>query len=91
MIEERIAKVRAVGQSALGIAAALENQVVAGTLTREGAIERFREAVNGMRYEGGAGYVVMTTTDGTYIAKGDTPAAMALEEDESTQAQRRHA
>jgi methyl-accepting chemotaxis protein len=73
MIEDRVDKLRAVTQSALGIARALENQVDAKTLTREQAIAQLREIVNKMRFDGGTGYITISADDGTVIVQPVDP------------------
>ncbi len=57
MIDDRIDKLRAVVQSAVGIAQVLESQVTAHQLTREQALEHLRTDIHGMRFDGGSGYI----------------------------------
>jgi methyl-accepting chemotaxis protein len=73
MVEDRVDKLRAVTQSALGIARALENQVDAKTLTREQAIAQLREIVYKMRFDGGTGYITVSADDGTVIVQPVDP------------------
>ena len=54
MVEDRIAKVEAVGRIAVDFAAGLQADVTAGRLTREAAMEHFRERVHAVRF-GAAG------------------------------------
>jgi methyl-accepting chemotaxis protein len=55
---------RAIVQSTVGIAQAIEVQVAAKTLTHDQAVERLREVMRPMRFDGGSGYVTMSSDDG---------------------------
>src|SRR5579859_6732390 len=59
MMDDRIDKVRAVVQSAIGIAQVLETQIKAHQLTREQAFEHLRTDIHGMHFDGGSGYIIM--------------------------------
>ncbi|TNC15386.1 HAMP domain-containing protein [Methylobacterium terricola] len=52
LMAERVAKMRALSDVALAVAAGLEGQVRAGTMSREAAMTAFRSRANDMRYEG---------------------------------------
>ncbi len=73
MMYDRIDKLRAVDQSAVAIASALQADVTAGRITHDQAIARMREVVHAMRYDGGVGYLFILNTNGIYLAKGDAP------------------
>ncbi len=72
MIDDRVDKLRAVVQSAIGVARQLEAEVTAHRLTREQAIERLRTDIHGMRFDGGTGYVIVRQ-GATMIAHGADP------------------
>jgi methyl-accepting chemotaxis protein len=74
MIDDRVDKLRAVVNTTIGVATALESQVAAHQLTHEQAVEQFRNAVHAIRYDSGAGYLTAWTTDGTVVAHGTAPA-----------------
>lgn len=64
MVEDRVDKLRAVAQSAMGIARSLDKQIVAHQLTREQAVAQLREILHGMRFDGGAGYLTVQKMEG---------------------------
>jgi methyl-accepting chemotaxis protein len=74
MIDDRVDKLRAVINTALGLAQSLENQVDAHELSREQAIVQFRDAAHAIRFDSGAGYITAWTMDGTVTAHGTAPA-----------------
>jgi methyl-accepting chemotaxis protein len=74
MVDDRVDKLRAVTQSTLAIARGLESQVATGTLTREQAIDKLRQVIHLIRFDGGTGYVTVSSTDGTGIINGIEPA-----------------
>jgi methyl-accepting chemotaxis protein len=59
MTDDRVDKLRALVQSAIGIARQLDVEVVAQRLTREQAIDRLAPSIRGMRFDGGKGYLVV--------------------------------
>jgi methyl-accepting chemotaxis protein len=67
MLDDRIDKMRAAAEIAVGHAQLLENQVKAGKLSRADAIVRWREAAHAMRYDGEGGYVFAAVQDGTVV------------------------
>ena len=73
MTADRVDKLRAVVQSTMAIANGLEAQVVAKTLTRDQAIGRLREVVHLMRFDGGVGYLAISSSDGVGIINGVDP------------------
>ena len=73
MIEDRVDKLRAVAQATLAIARGLEAQVVAKTLTHDQALDQLRATVHLMRFDGGAGYVSISQTDGMVLVQGADP------------------
>jgi methyl-accepting chemotaxis protein len=64
MVDDRVDKLRAVVQSAMGIARSLDKQIVAHQLTREQAIARLRESLHEMRFDAGEGYLTVQKMDG---------------------------
>jgi len=75
MREDRVDKLRAAVEIARSAAETLEKQVVAGSLTREEAIERFRQQVRPFRFDGGTGYVLAYGMDGFTFLSPATPAS----------------
>jgi methyl-accepting chemotaxis protein len=74
MLADRIDKVRAVGQAAIGFAASLEAEVAAGRLTRDAAIGRFRDQVHTVRFGTEGDYLLVQRDDGMVVAHGGNPA-----------------
>jgi len=73
MFDARLAEVRAIVETAHGIAARFEAEAVAGRLTREQAIESFRFAAEAMRYNDRADYLLVYRMDGLVLAHGGNP------------------
>ncbi|MEO3434839.1 cache domain-containing protein [Inquilinus sp. CAU 1745] len=67
MMNDRMERVRAITETAHGIATGLQEQVEAGTLDREQATARLREVFSGMRYDDGE-YMFAVTLDGDMVA-----------------------
>ena len=57
MFDDRIDKLRAVVQAAIGVAQSLQDQVAAHQITREQALAPFRDDVHAMRFDAGTGYL----------------------------------
>jgi len=74
MVQERVAKLRSIDETAVGLALALEKQVAAGEVGRTEAIERFRKDVHEMRYDGQNGYINVYGMDGKSIVNTTSPA-----------------
>jgi len=74
MLADRIDKVRAVGQAAIGFAASLEADAQAGRLTRDAAIARFRDQIHTVRFGTNGDYLLLQRDDGTVVAHGGNPA-----------------
>jgi methyl-accepting chemotaxis protein len=70
MIDDRIAMMRAVVDSADGMASALEGEVQQGKLTRDEAIDRLRTALHAMKFDHGDGYLFVTRFDGVALIHG---------------------
>ncbi|HEX4365594.1 MAG TPA: methyl-accepting chemotaxis protein [Rhodopila sp.] len=73
LLQDRVDKLRAVTQSALGVARSLEAKVAAGGLTRDQAMAQLRETVHQMRYDGGTGYITVSADDGTVMIQPVDP------------------
>ena len=73
MFEERIAAAQGEVETVYGLATGLENQVKAGTLTRDAAFARFRDAIHSMRFHDGSGYFFAHTLEGVSFAHGWEP------------------
>ena len=76
IIDERIDKMHAIVDSAVGIAGALEQRVKAGELTREQALRLMRDDIHAMRFDAGVGYIYAQTLDNIIVLHG---ASSALE------------
>jgi methyl-accepting chemotaxis protein len=72
--DDRIDKLRALTQTALGITQQLEKQVAANMLTKEEALARLRTVIHGMVFDGGTGYITIQFDDGLVLAHGVNPA-----------------
>jgi methyl-accepting chemotaxis protein len=73
MLDARVDKLRAITEQAVSIAADLERGVQAGVLTRDQAIQRYRDIIRPIRYEGGAGYYFVYDMDANTLLLGPTP------------------
>jgi methyl-accepting chemotaxis protein len=73
MLSDRIDKLHAVNDTVVGLAQALENEVVAHRLTHEQAVDRLRAAAHAIRFDAGAGYFVMQTLGGQMLIHGANP------------------
>ncbi|MBK1666778.1 hypothetical protein CKO28_01810 [Rhodovibrio sodomensis] len=73
MIEDRITKLRDLSETAQGIAGRLQARVADGELTREAALDRFRETLNAMWFDDGNNYLYAWTLDGTNVAHPAKP------------------
>jgi methyl-accepting chemotaxis protein len=73
MIDDRIAKLRGLVEVTSGIAQGLENEVKAGKINHDQALQQLRTAIHAMRYDGGREYVFMTGFDGVSLAHGANP------------------
>jgi methyl-accepting chemotaxis protein len=74
MLTDRIDKLRAVTESAIGIAQSLETEVAGQRLSREQALAQFRNAVHAIRFDAGAGYIAAQTLDNMIVVHGANPA-----------------
>jgi methyl-accepting chemotaxis protein len=68
MLDDRLAELRAVIDSASSLAAALATRVEAGKLSRAQALDRFVGDVGALRYDHGNGYIFINTMDGLVLA-----------------------
>ncbi|HEY1932498.1 MAG TPA: methyl-accepting chemotaxis protein [Acetobacteraceae bacterium] len=73
MRSDRIDKLHAAADMAIGLAQSLENQVRAHKLTRDQALEQFRGAAHAMLFDDGQGYIVAQTLDNRIIVHGALP------------------
>src|SRR4051794_38417424 len=73
MTDDRIAELRAIVETVHGVAQKYEDQIKAGTLTREQALEQLRTVVHGMRYNNGVDYVFVSAFSGVSLIHGANP------------------
>ena len=73
MMADRLEKLRAIIEVAAGVAQSLENEVVAGKMTREQAIERFGGYIPNMWYDNHQDYLLIATMDGVMLGNGGNP------------------
>jgi len=73
MIAERTDKLRAITDITIGMAQSLEQEVQAGHLTREQAIDNLRKLSRVMRFDNGDGYMNLWTNDGMVVISGGNP------------------
>ena len=74
MFDDRVDKLRAIVQSTIGVAQALENRVTARQITREQALALLGDDIHAMRFDGGVGYVFAQTLDNILVLHGGDPA-----------------
>ncbi|GEO80752.1 methyl-accepting chemotaxis protein [Pararhodospirillum oryzae] len=74
LLEARFAKLRAVVEISRGIAQSFEDKVKAGALTRDQALDRFRETMNALWYDDGKSYVSAASMDGIMMLNPANPA-----------------
>ncbi len=72
-MDDRVEKLHAVVQAATGLAKSLDAQVGAQKLTREQALDQFREAVHAIRFDGGEGYIIALDSAGRVRVHGANP------------------
>ncbi|HEY1413047.1 MAG TPA: methyl-accepting chemotaxis protein [Rhodopila sp.] len=72
LVEGRVDEMKAIVDTAISTADALDKQVQAGTLTRDQAIDTLRQRLLSMTYDHGEGYVFVLTMDGVAVAMPDT-------------------
>src|SRR5579864_5454128 len=73
MMEDRVAKLKAVVDTAVGIAEQYEEQVKAGKMTEEQAIAAVRSDVHNMIYDGKSGYLFVVRLDGLSLINAADP------------------
>ncbi|HEX3575636.1 MAG TPA: cache domain-containing protein, partial [Rhodopila sp.] len=71
LVNSQIAELKAIVDTAIGTADALDKQVQAGKLTKEQAIDALRERLLSMTFDNGEGYVFVITMDGIAVAMPD--------------------
>lgn len=71
LLNDRVAGLKSIADIALDMADTLEQQVKAGRMTRDQALDTFRERLATIRYDNGTGYVFVYTMDGTTIYTPD--------------------
>lgn len=72
-IDDRVDKLRAVTKGAADYAAALEAQVKDGRLSPQGARAAMAGYVHAMRFDGGEGYLTVSSMDGVILFHGVDP------------------
>ena len=73
MIGDRVDKLRAVVQLAMGFARTLDRQVTNGRITHDQALAQFRDDLHTVRFDGGTNYVLVQTPDGLVVMHGGDP------------------
>jgi methyl-accepting chemotaxis protein len=73
MLDDRIDKLRAAAEMTLSLAKGLEAEVQAHKFTREQALQQFRDQIHMLRYDNGAGYLIVQADDDTIVAHGIAP------------------
>ena len=81
MMAERVDKLHAVVDAAIGIAQRLQQREAAGELTHAQTQAMLRDDIHAMRFENGTGYVSTQDPDGVIVMHGANP---ALEGQQST-------
>jgi methyl-accepting chemotaxis protein len=73
MLHDRLHMVRAVTETAVGLATSLERDVTAGKATREQALAEFRDRLHTMQFDGGVNYPYAVSLDGVVMANPGNP------------------
>ncbi len=73
MMADRVSKLKAIVENTYGMAQQFDNEVKAGKLTKEQAVEAVRTAIHGMKYDGGDGYIFFTLFNGVTLIHGANP------------------
>jgi methyl-accepting chemotaxis protein len=73
MFDDRVKELHAITDQAVSIAADLDRQVQAGSVSHDKAVQLFRSAIRPIRFDGGAGYYFVYDMDGTVLVLGPTP------------------
>jgi methyl-accepting chemotaxis protein len=73
MISDRAGQLAAVLDGVGAYAQSLEDEVTAGHMTRDEAINRFGQAVRPMRFAGGSGYILAARMDGIFFLNPVVP------------------
>jgi len=74
MVDDRVDKLRAAVSMSLGLARSLQDQIATHRLSREQALQQFRDAAHVMHFDAGEGYVFALAPDGRFVAHGVNPA-----------------
>jgi len=74
MLDDRIAKIRTVSDSAVSVIAHFEKEAAAGRLSQEDAQAAAKAALRDLRYDDGSGYIYIYTTDGVNVLLPTKPA-----------------
>jgi methyl-accepting chemotaxis protein len=73
MVDDRVAKLRAVVELSYGLAQQLETQVQSGKLTHDQAIERFKDDTQAMWYDDHHSYLAIGGLDGLWLINPAAP------------------
>src|SRR5260370_19235611 len=73
MMDARVGKLRGIVETAMGLAQALDDEVVAGHMSRDDAIARLRSQMHAMWYDGHKDYIFVLDMDGISIANAANP------------------
>jgi methyl-accepting chemotaxis protein len=75
MWQARTDQLRAHTEEAVSLAAVFQRRVQDGSLTRDAAIQQFRDLLRPIRFSGGVGYYFVYGMDGQMLVLGPTPKA----------------
>ncbi|MGE4528494.1 MAG: methyl-accepting chemotaxis protein [Rhodospirillaceae bacterium] len=67
MLDDRIAKIRTISESAVSVIAHYEQEAAAGRLSQAEAQAAAKASLRGLRYDAGTGYIYIYTTDGVNV------------------------
>ncbi|HEV3176137.1 MAG TPA: methyl-accepting chemotaxis protein [Stellaceae bacterium] len=73
MMDERIGKLRGIVDTAMGLAQALDDEVVSGHMSRDDAVARLRSEIHAMWYDSHNDYLFVNSMDGISIANAAAP------------------
>jgi methyl-accepting chemotaxis protein len=73
MMQDRVAKLRAVVDTVVGIASSLDEEVKAGKMTREQALSRFKDTTQKMWFDDHRSYLAICGLDGIWFLNASAP------------------
>jgi methyl-accepting chemotaxis protein len=73
MLQDRSFTLRSITETSVGLAASLEQDVIAGKLTREQALAQYRDRLHAMKFDHGQNYSYVVSLDGIVLVNPGNP------------------